>query len=77
MTQCWLFSTYAKGWAALLSGRDQEAVEFMNRAVGPNPEFSDNYVVLAAADGHLGNAAKARAALDEFLPRSPVLTAAG
>jgi adenylate cyclase len=65
-----------KGWAALLSERDQEAIGFTTEAVAANPEFPDNYAVLAAAHGHLGNTGKARAALDEFLRRSPVLTAA-
>jgi adenylate cyclase len=65
-----------KGWAALLSGRDQEAVGFTTEAVAANPEFPDNYAVLAAAHGHLGNAHEARAALHEFLRRSPVLTTA-
>ena len=65
-----------KGWAALLSERDQEAIEFTSEAAAANPEFPDNYAVLAAAHGHLGNLGKARAALEEFLRRSPVLTIA-
>jgi adenylate cyclase len=65
-----------KGWAALLSERDGEAVEFTNQAVATNPEFPDNYLVLAAAHGRLGHTGEARAALDQFLQRSPVLTAA-
>src|SRR5215472_15459122 len=64
-----------KGWAALLSERYQEAVELATEAAGANPEFPDTHAVLAAAHGHLGNAAAARAALDEFLRRSPVLSA--
>jgi hypothetical protein len=36
----------------------------------------DNYAVLAAAHGHLGNADSARAALDQLLRRMPGLTAA-
>jgi len=65
-----------KGWAALLSERYQEAVEFATEAVEANPEFPDNYAVLAAAHGYLGNAVAARAALDELLRRMPGLTAA-
>ena len=65
-----------KGWAALLSERDQEAIEFTTEAVAANPEFPDNYAVLAAAHGHLGNRGEARTALNEFMRRSPVLTAA-
>jgi len=64
-----------KGWAALLSEHDQEAIEFTSEAVAANAEFPDNYAVLAAAHGHLGNSAEARAALNEFMRRSPVLTA--
>jgi adenylate cyclase len=60
------------GWAALLSGRDAEAVEFAKQASEHNREFPDNYAVLASAYGHLGNEAAARAALAEFLRRSPV-----
>jgi adenylate cyclase len=61
-----------KGWAALLSERYQEAVEFAAEAAAANAEFPDIYAVLAAAHGHLGNATAAHAALDEFLRRSPV-----
>jgi adenylate cyclase len=65
-----------KGWAALLSDHYREAVEFATQAVEANAEFPDNYAVLASAYGHLGNAAQARAALDELLRRMPGLTAA-
>jgi hypothetical protein len=59
----------------LLSERDKEAVLFTTEAVEANPEFPDNYAVLAAGHGHLGNAVAARAALDELLRRMPGLTA--
>ena len=65
-----------KGWAALLSERYGEAVLFATEAAEANPEFPDNYAVLAAAYGHLANAVAARAALDELLRRMPGLTAA-
>jgi adenylate cyclase len=64
-----------KGWAALLSERYQEAVEFTTEAAEANSEFPDVYAVLAAAHGHLGNAAAAGEALAEFLRRTPALTA--
>ena len=64
-----------KGWAALLAGRYEVAVEFVQHAREANPEFPDIYAVLASAYGHLGNAAVARAALDELLHRMPGLTA--
>ncbi len=64
-----------KGWAALLSERYQEAIEFTTEAVEANPEFPDVYAVLAAAHGHLGNAVAAVEALAEFLRRTPALTA--
>ncbi len=64
-----------KGWAALLSERYQEAVEFTTEAAEANPEFPDVHAVLAAAHGHLGNAAAAGEALSEFLRRTPALTA--
>jgi TolB-like protein/cytochrome c-type biogenesis protein CcmH/NrfG len=64
-----------KGWAALNSERYREAVEFTTVAVEANPEFPDVYAVLAAAHGHLGNAAAAGEALLKFLRRTPALTA--
>ncbi len=67
-----------KGWAALLSERDEEALRFTTAAVEANAEFPDNYAVLAAAHGHLQQgecATAARAALDELLRRMPGLTA--
>jgi adenylate cyclase len=64
-----------KGWAALLSGRYAEAMEFTTAAAEANPEFPDVHAVLAAAHGHLGNTASAGAALAEFLRRTPALTA--
>jgi adenylate cyclase len=65
-----------KGWAALNSERYREAVEFTTVAAEANPEFPDVYAVLAAAHGHLGDAAAAGEALAEFLRRTPALTAA-
>jgi TolB-like protein/tetratricopeptide (TPR) repeat protein len=64
-----------KGWAALTAERYEEAVEFATQAGEANPEFPDIYAVLAAANGHLGRAAAARAALDQLLRRMPHLTA--
>jgi adenylate cyclase len=64
-----------KGWAGLLTERDEEAVEFTEHAREANPEFPDIYAVLASAYGHLGNTGAARAALDQLLHRMPGLTA--
>jgi adenylate cyclase len=64
-----------KGWAALLSERYAEAIEFTTVAAEANPEFPDVHAVLAAAHGHLGNAGPAGQSLAEFLWRIPVLTA--
>ncbi len=66
----------SNAWAALLSERHEKAVEFAREAAEANPEFPDNYAVLAAAHGHLGNETAARAALAEFLRRSPVVSTA-
>ena len=63
-----------KGWAALLSERYQEAVEFTTEAAEANPEFPDVHAVLAAAHGYLGNDAAAGEALSQFLRRTPALT---
>src|SRR5436190_473209 len=64
-----------KGWAALTAKRDGEAVRFAEHAREANAEFPDVYAVLASANGHLQNAAGARAALDDLLRRMPGLTA--
>ncbi len=63
-----------KGWAALTAERYEEAVNFATQASEANPEFPDIYAVLACANGHLGRAAAARAALDQLLHRMPNLT---
>jgi len=63
-----------KGWAALLAGRDEEAVEHATQAAEANPEFPDIYAVLASANGHLGRVGPACAALDQLSQRMPGLT---
>jgi adenylate cyclase len=63
-----------KGWAALLSERYPEAVEFATEAQEANPEFPDVYAVLASAQGHLGNSEAGREALYELMQRMPGLT---
>ena len=63
-----------KGWAALLAGRDEEAVEYATQAAEANPEFPDIYAVLASANGHLGKGGPARAALDQLSRRMPALS---
>ena len=65
----------AKGWAALNAERYEEAVEYATQAAEANPEFPDIYAVLASANGHLGSAGAARAALDQLLQRMSGLTA--
>ena len=63
-----------KGWAALLAGRYEEAVEFTERAREANRVFPDIYAVLASAYGHLGSLTASRAALDQLLYRMPGVT---
>lgn len=63
-----------RAWAALLTQRYEEAVEFGGLAVEANPEFPDIYMVLAAAHGQLGHANRAQAALKELFRRMPDLT---
>lgn len=63
-----------KSWAALLAGRDEEAVEYATQAAEANPEFPDIYAVLASANGHLGRVRPARAALEQLSRRMPALT---
>jgi hypothetical protein len=64
-----------KGWAALMARHDEQAIEFATQAAAANPEFPDIYAVLASANGHLGRAGPARAALEQLLQRMPGLTA--
>jgi Flp pilus assembly protein TadD len=63
-----------KGWAALLTRRYEEAIEFASHAAEANPEFPDIYAVLAAANGQSGRVDGARAALNQLLRRMPALT---
>jgi adenylate cyclase len=65
----------AMGWAAAAAAQFDEAVKFAKLAVEDNPEFTDNYSVLAANHGNLGQMDQARAALDQLLRRMPGLTA--
>ncbi len=55
--------------------RYDEAIEFATQAAEANPEFPDIYAVLAAANGQLGRADAARAALNQLSRRMPSLTA--
>lgn len=64
-----------QGWAALLTERYDEAINFAAQAAAANPEFPDIYAVLAAAHGHLADDAAAHATLDQLLLRMPALTA--
>lgn len=63
-----------KGWAALLTQRYEEAIEFASLAAEANPEFPDIYAVLAAANGQLARVDAAQAALDQLSRRMPALT---
>ena len=63
-----------KGWAALLTGRYEEAIEFTELAREANRVFPDIYVVLASAYGHLGSNTASRSALDQLLYRMPGVT---
>ena len=61
-------------WAYLAAEQYHQAVEFGKQAIDDNPEFTDNYSVLAASYGHLGQIDEARAALAQLLRRMPGLT---
>jgi adenylate cyclase len=63
-----------RGWAALLTQRYEEAIEFAGLAAETNPEFPDIYLVLAAAQGQLEHADRAQAPLKELSRRMPDLT---
>ena len=62
-------------WAELSADHYNEAVEYAHQAIEVNPEFTDNYAVLAAACGQLDRSPEAGAALDELRRRMPDLTA--
>ena len=62
-------------WAELSAERYDEAVEYAHQAIEVNPEFTDNYAVLAAACGQLDRSPETGAALDELRRRMPDLTA--
>jgi len=62
------------GWAALLCEEHEKSVDFSLRAIQDNPNFADNYSVLASAYGHLGRAVDAGEAKEELLRRMPALT---
>ena len=65
----------AMGWASLAAEQYQAAVEFAKQAIEDNPEFTDNYSVLAACYGQLGQIDDAHAALEQLMHRMPGLTA--
>ncbi len=65
----------AMGWASLAAEQYHQAVEFAKRAIEDNPEFTDNYSVLAAGHGQLEQTDEAGAALEQLLRRMPGLTA--
>ena len=65
----------AMAWAELLAEQYDKAVEYARQAIEANPEFTDNYAVLAAACGQLDRGPEAGAALDELRRRMPDLTA--
>ena len=58
-------------WAHLSAERFEEAAECARRAADWNPAFADAHGVLAAALGHLGRMAEARASLDVFTSLIP------
>ncbi len=64
----------ALGWAALSAERYDEAIEYEKRALAENRGFADTYGILAAACGHAGRIAEAKAALEEYQQHLPGLT---
>ncbi len=64
------------GMAAIAAGQDEDAVEWANLVARHNPRFPGGHRTLAAAYGHLGRQADARAALDKLLELLPGLTIA-
>ena len=65
----------AMGWASFTAERYEEAAEFTKQAIEDNPDFTDNYSVLAACLGLVGMQDAAHVALDELQRRMPNLTA--
>jgi tetratricopeptide (TPR) repeat protein len=75
--------TYAFGWmlivgfAKLLAGRDEEAIVWLNRSIGLNPNHPTPHCLLAAALAHLGRMKEAREAARAGLELNPGFTVAG
>ncbi len=69
----WKFTRYAQmGWAALLLGRDQDAVTYLERSVAMNPAgYGPRYRWLAAAYALTGRMEQARHYLSEADRISP------
>jgi TolB-like protein/tetratricopeptide (TPR) repeat protein len=64
----------APAWAALSAERYDEAIEYASRALAQTRGFADSFVMLAAACGHAGRTAEAKAALEEYQRHLPGLT---
>ena len=64
-----------QGWATLSAERYDQAIEYVKRALAENRGFVDTYGILAAACGHAGRIAEAKAALEKYQQYLPGLTA--
>lgn len=62
------------GWASMAAENYQQAAEFAKIAIEDNSAFTDNYSVLAASLGQLGESERASAALKQLLQRMPGLS---
>jgi adenylate cyclase len=72
---CFLW-IYLLGFAAFIAGRDQEALDHVDRALRQNPSMPGPYRLRAACLSQLGRLEDARAALAEFLRVAPTATIA-
>ena len=63
------------GWANLLLGRDEEAVEWLQRSIAITPASGRSYLCLAVAYQRLGRPEEAKAALAKGLALRPGTTA--
>jgi TolB-like protein/Tfp pilus assembly protein PilF len=69
------FSLNGIGLAHFAAGRYEQAVEWVQRSLGRNPDYWVAHGTLAASHALLGNADAARTAYEEMLRRNPKFTA--
>jgi tetratricopeptide (TPR) repeat protein len=68
--------TLGAGWACLLMGRNEEAVQWLQRSIAITPASGRSHMLLAVALHRLGRPVEAKAAFSEGMRLRPGSTAA-